>query len=57
MEFEELLYKILFFDKFQEQLEIKDKVTLFTFIPIESVIYIFQNYYHLDKILKHLIEL
>ena len=38
--FEELLYKILFFDKFLEQLGIKDKVKLFEFIPVSSVKYI-----------------
>lgn len=55
--FQELLYKIVFFDKFQEQMNIKNKVDLFTFIPIKSVIYIVQNIYNLKKILRHLISL
>jgi len=55
--FQELLYKILFFDKFQDQLKIKNKVELFTFIPIRSVIYIVENFYELEKILHHLIKI
>ena len=55
--FEELLYKILYFYKFQDQLEIKNKVDLFSFIPVDSVLYIIENYYNLENILKHLINL
>ena len=52
--FQELLYKIVFFDKFQEQLNIIDRVVLFEFIPIESIKFIVKNYYNLKKILEHL---
>lgn len=52
--FEELLYKIIFFDKFQEQIELDDKVELFCFLSIEDVIYIFENYNNLEKILLYL---
>jgi len=52
--FEELLYKIIFFDKFQEQIGIVDKVELFDFLSIEDVIYIFENYNNLEKILLYL---
>ena len=55
--FQELLYKILFFDKFQEQLGINDKVELYEFIPLESVIFIVKHFYDLEKILNHLISL
>ena len=55
--FQEILYKIIFFDKFQEQLKIPDKVKLFEFIPIKSVKFIVRNFYNLKKILEHLIEL
>lgn len=55
--FQELLYKIVYFDKFQEQLRIEKKVKLFEFIPVSSVTYIVKNYYHLKKILIHLIKL
>ena len=53
--FQELLYKILFFDKFQEQLGINDKVELFEFIPLESVVFIVKNINNLKEILNHLI--
>ena len=52
--FEELLYKIIFFDKFQEQIGIVNKVKLFDFLSIEDVIYIFKNYNNLEKILLYL---
>ena len=55
--FKKYLYKILFFDKFQDQINIKNKVKLFDFIPIESVIFIIENYYNLENILIHLIHL
>ena len=55
--FQELLYKIVFFDKFQEQLDIVEKVELFDFIPIYSVKYIVKNYHNLEQILEHLIGL
>ena len=55
--FQELLYKIVFFDKFQEQLAIDKKVELFDFIPLDTVKFIVKNYYDLEKILKHLIKL
>ncbi len=55
--FEELLYKILFFDKFQTQCGIEQNVKLFEFIPIASVIFILENFYNLKKILEHLIGL
>jgi hypothetical protein len=55
--FKKYLYKILFFDKFQDQINIKNKVELFDFIPIETVIYIVENYYNLENILIHLIHL
>jgi len=55
--FQELLYKILFFEKFQEQLGINDKVELYEFIPLESVIFIVKHFYDLKKILEHLISL
>ena len=47
--FQELLYKIVFFDKFQEQMEINKKVELFEFIPIVSVKYIVKHFYILIK--------
>jgi len=53
--FEELLYKIIFFDKFQEQIGIDDKVKLFDFLSIKDVKYIFKNYNNLEKILLYLI--
>jgi hypothetical protein len=55
--FQELLYKIKFFDKFQEQIGIKGKVELFEFIPIDSVKFIVKHFYDLEKILEHLISL
>jgi hypothetical protein len=55
--FEELLYKIIFFDKFQEQIGIVDKVELFDFLSIKDVIYIFKNYNNLEKILLYLIRI
>ena len=55
--FQELLYKIVFFDKFQEQMGINEKVELFEFIPITSVKYIVKHFHNLEKILKHLMEL
>ena len=55
--FKKYLYKIIFFDKFQEQINIKNNVKLFDFIPVESVIYIVENYYNLENILIHLINL
>jgi hypothetical protein len=55
--FKKYLYKIIFFDKFQDQINIKNKVELFDFIPIESVIFIVENYYNLENILIHLIYL
>jgi shikimate kinase len=55
--FQEILYKIVFFNKFQEQLEVSEKVKLFEFIPIESVKFIIRNFYDLKKILEHLIGL
>ena len=55
--FQELLYKIIFFNKFQEQLEISDKVELFEFISIESVKFIVENIHNLEKILEHLINI
>ena len=54
--YQNILYKILFFDKYQKQLEIKNKVELFDFISIKDVIYIFKNYNNLQKILKYLIK-
>jgi len=54
--FEELLYKILFFDKFQEQIGICEKVKLFKFLSIENVKYIFENYDNLENILRYLID-
>jgi hypothetical protein len=54
--FEELLYKILFFDKFQEQLGIDDKVELFNFLSIKDVKYIFKHYNNLEKILTYLMK-
>ena len=54
---QELLYKIIFFDKFQEQLGFNEKVKLFEFIPVESVKFIVKNIYDLKKILEHLISL
>ena len=50
--FEELLYKILFFDKFQEQIGILENVELFDFLSIKDVKYIFKNNNNLEKILK-----
>ena len=38
-------------------MNITDKVKLFTFIPIESAIYIVENFYNLEKVLRHLIYL
>jgi hypothetical protein len=55
--YKEILYKILFFDTFQEQLNIKDKVKLFTFIPVDSVIFMIQNLNNFEKILKHIINI
>jgi hypothetical protein len=55
--FQELSYKIIFFDKFQEQMGINDKVELFNFIPIDSVKFIVKHFYDLKKILEHLISL
>ena len=55
--FQQLLYKIVFFDKFQDQLGIIDKIELFDFISVKSVIFIVINFYDLKKILKHLIEI
>jgi len=55
--FQELSYKIIFFDKFQEQMGINEKVELFKFIPIESVKFIVKHFYDLEKILEHLISL
>jgi len=55
--FKQILYKIIFFDKFQTQLAINKKVKLFDFIPVESVIFIVKNFYDLKKILEHLISL
>jgi hypothetical protein len=55
--FEELLYKILFFDKFQDHMNIKDKVELFDFIPIDSVIYYVIHLYDIKKVLQHFINL
>lgn len=55
--FQELLYKILFFDKFQEQLGVKTKVKLFEFIPIKSVIYYVNNINDIKKVLQHFIKL
>jgi hypothetical protein len=52
--FEELLYKIIFFDKFQEQIGIVDKVKLFNFLSIKDVKFIFKNYNNLEKILLYL---
>ena len=52
--FEELLYKILYFDKFQEQHGIDDKVELFDFLSIKDVKFIFKNYNNLEKILLYL---
>jgi len=54
--FQELLYKILFFDKFQDQVEITNKVELFDFLSKEDVIVIVKNYYNLKKVLKYLIH-
>ena len=54
--FEELLYKILFFDKFQEQIKISEKLELFDFLSINDVKYIFKNNNNLEKILKYLID-
>jgi serine/threonine protein kinase len=53
---QQLLYRIIFFDKFQDQLGIVDKVKLFKFISIKSIKYIFKNYFNIKKILKHLIK-
>jgi hypothetical protein len=53
---QQLLYRIIFFDKFQEQLGIVDKVKLFKFISVKSVKYIFKNYHNIKKILKYLIK-
>ena len=55
--FEELLYKIIFFDKFQEQIGIVEKVKLFNFLSIKDVKYIFKNYNNLEKILLYLIRI
>jgi hypothetical protein len=55
--FQEILYKIIFFDKFQEQLGVNEKVELFEFIPVESIKFIMINYYDLKKILEHLMSL
>ena len=52
--FEELLYKIIFFDKFQEQIGIVEQVKLFNFLSIKDVKYIFKNYNNLEKILLYL---
>ena len=54
--FEELLYKILYFNKFQEQICIDDKVELFDFLSIKDVKYIFTHYDNLGKILIYLIK-
>lgn len=55
--FQELLYKILFFDKFQDQLMIKNKVKLFKFISLNSVIFFVKNFYNIEMILQHLLNL
>ena len=55
--FQEFLYKIIFFDKFQEQIGVSEKVKLFEFMPVESVKFIVRNFYDLKKILEHLISL
>ena len=55
--FQEILYKIIFFDKFQEQIGVSEKVKLFEFMPVESVKFIVRNFYDLKKILEHLISL
>jgi len=55
--FQEMLYKIIFFDKFQDQIGIINKVKLFDFISIDSVIYIIENFYNIENILNHLIDL
>jgi len=52
--FEELLYKILFFNKFQEQIGISEKVELFDFLSIDDVKFIFINYDNLQNILIYL---
>jgi hypothetical protein len=52
--FEELLYKIIFNDKFQEQIGIVDKVKLFKFLSIKDIKFIFKNYNNLEKILLYL---
>lgn len=52
--FEELLYKILFFNKFQEQIGISEKVELFDFLSIDDVKFIFINYGNLQNILIYL---
>lgn len=52
--FQELLYKIIFFDKFQEQIGVK--VELFDFIPISEVEYFVKNYHNIYKILRHFIK-
>jgi len=52
--FEELLYKIIFFDKFQEQIGIVDKVKLFDFLSIKDVKFLFKHYNNLEKILLYL---
>lgn len=54
--FEELLYKIIFFDKFQEQIGISEKVEIFDFLTIDDVKYIFKNYHNLEQILRYLID-
>jgi hypothetical protein len=53
---EELLYKIIFFNKFQEQIGITNKVKLFYFLSCDDVKYIFSNYNNLLKILKYMIS-
>ncbi len=53
---EKILYKIMFFDEYQSQLNIKDKVKLFDFMSIETLQFMILNYHDIEKILRHLIE-